>query len=146
MKEQYIYIQPKDLIELDTIKHKYKVSISTIVATVYNHYCAYGQQQVLENTYINQEKSKKIHIKPKIMYETNKPNMALSNAIHIYLNKNELAYMKLDLDKIKALRAHINKEFNETKEEFWNYNHDIRTYNRFQKRFEKRKQNESTTQ
>ena len=141
-----IYINNEEHKQLEKISQKYKVSLSTIadilIQTTYYEMIHEGKDKTQDyNTQLQMEYilkngfEKKTSCKPKCynkgsLYaeQISKKDCYTTNVIKLYCTKEIEKY--LTEEGKKCYYEKINKKFQETKEQFWNYNNFLRSTRR----------------
>lgn len=131
-KRVYIYILEKDKPEINKLRQTYHVSLSTLADTFANKYMFYKEMQDQMESYIIKGGTY-TSIRPKNDVHNFKENINIiyTNAIHIFINKLDKNILKEN--SYKAVREVINKELQSKREQFWQYNEQIRNQRRMLK-------------
>lgn len=123
-----IYINKEIRKMLDDMQNKYKLSKSTIIATIFNWESIENEQCLIGRT-LTPKTAEKMRIKPK--QDEHNPNefsdRTLTNAIYYYyqttINPRQTKQERKILDK-------VHKELKDKKEQHWNYNNQLRSFTR----------------
>lgn len=142
MKSINVFLNKEERKQIDLIKNKYQLSLTTIANILayetLHLFMQIGKKEQLTKEYIyKNEKNTKTSIKkPKNseltinMVDGKSPSRIYTNAIKLYLKKEINKYCN-DAKLKQDYYNKINKKFTTTKDEFYNYNQFIRTQRRY---------------
>ena len=144
MKTINIYITAKHKAELDRLRSKYKVSLSTLIGKLsfafINSLNKYGDfnktLEALSNSYLQKDNTYKTSCKPRELNETlantiKNKNCFASNLVYIYLEKQIKNYVN---DKgLTEFYMILDRELQKATDIYWDYNQQIRNTRRMLK-------------
>ena len=131
-KRVNVYVLTQDRNEIQEIRNKYHVSLSTLADEVANKYMFYEPIKAKMDNYLFKG-GQKLSIKPKNDVHIFKDNHSkiYSNCLYIFINRlDKELLMEADYKKV---REAINKALQTKKETFWQYNETIRNQRRSMK-------------
>ena len=121
-----VFIHENDMKKLVELKHKFKLSISCIIRTTYNHTIKYIDSKQLENNLFCEIKqtmrtSIKTNLKNHLLLNSDnkKIQTALSNAVWLYCRPKE--FDKLSNNKYSKFKEKLHQAFSNERDEFYNY-------------------------